>query len=129
MKKIYAIIGSLLISAGIKAQTAPTVKKETTAPPQVAAKSTNTDLPVKITMKDHKITQKETHIKDTATLKSQPVKQVTIKETAMKDAKAMKEAKAIKEMKAIKAETPAKAIKQANSADEKLPMKEKNFKY
>lgn len=32
MKKLFAVLGSLLIFAGVKAQTQPTIKKETVVP-------------------------------------------------------------------------------------------------
>jgi hypothetical protein len=32
MKKVFAVLGSLLIFAGVKAQTQPTIKKETVVP-------------------------------------------------------------------------------------------------
>jgi hypothetical protein len=47
MKKVLALFGSLLVFAGVKAQTAPAVKKETTAPPTQTVKTNQTVLPIK----------------------------------------------------------------------------------
>lgn len=47
MKKVFALFGSLLVFAGVKAQTTPTVKKETTPPVTQTVKTNQTILPIK----------------------------------------------------------------------------------
>jgi hypothetical protein len=47
MKKVLAFFSSLLIFAGVKAQTAPTVKKETTAPTTQTVKPNVQNVPIK----------------------------------------------------------------------------------
>jgi hypothetical protein len=47
MKKLLAFFSSLLIFAGVKAQTAPTVKKETTAPTTQTVKPNVQNVPMK----------------------------------------------------------------------------------
>ncbi|MBK8088955.1 MAG: hypothetical protein IPK31_14020 [Chitinophagaceae bacterium] len=47
MKKVIALFSSLLIFAGVKAQTTPTVKKETTAPTTQTIKPVVQNVPIK----------------------------------------------------------------------------------
>ncbi len=76
MKKVFALLSSLLIFAGVKAQTAPVVKKETVKPGTIQPAVT-ADTARKIAMKENVKPIKFDHIKQTpATL---PMKENTIK--------------------------------------------------
>lgn len=79
MKKVLALFSSLLIFAGVKAQTTPTVKKETNAPTTQTVKPSVQNVPIKdpgasTIKKTDKITKVD-HIKKTnvAPLKINPV--------------------------------------------------------
>ncbi|MEQ1799202.1 MAG: hypothetical protein ABL872_14710 [Lacibacter sp.] len=69
MKKVLAFFSSLLIFAGVKAQTAPTVKKETTAPTTQTIKPVVQNVPIKdpgaATTKKTDKAIKSTHVKIT----------------------------------------------------------------
>ena len=97
MKKILALAGSLLVFAGLKAQTNPPVKKETTLP------ATNTGV-------SPTVLQKNNTIKQTGQIKHEGIKQtakdIKLEHKDIKDIKEVKDMKEIKDIKEVKV-TPA----------------------
>ncbi len=77
MKKVFALLSSLLIFAGIKAQTTPPVVKKETVKPGTIQPAVTADTARKIAMKENVKPIKFDHIKQTpATL---PMKENSIK--------------------------------------------------
>jgi hypothetical protein len=101
MKKIIALAGSLLIFAGLKAQTNPPVKKETTLP---AANNNSGVNPA--------VNQKNATIKQAGTIK-QTGKEIKLEHKDLKDMKDFKEMKDLKDFKNLKEVKEMKEVKAA----------------